>query len=422
MVVGWRAAVGELSRQASKWPLPEPRCVPVDRVAGPRRNPMSLEYHRQAFVSALNHDEIVVMARGLGMWSLLVKFVKLYASRDTLVFVLSPQRDFEKLKSALIMEEVGEDMMPAVITTAVSAAERQRAYERRGVVCITERILLGDLLRGKLPAESVGGVILTRAERVRELSPPAFVLRLLRDRAPRTTFVKAFTEDAESMASGFGTIEKAMNTLQVSRVSLWPRFHVTVGSSLDVDPPVDAVELTQPLTPHMRAMHDAVLLILEENLKDLQGRTRLDPSSLSLRNGMLHSFDSSAPEKAAPHSAWASAHPPSIPLLPSAEAAAGPAVASAERGDAAAGGRPQGPSLHAQRNADSRLRHLLPVPRHHSTPRAVRGDSASRAPPAPLPCADPLDAARAQLAALQEHVAAVRARRHTLSASQGPCV
>lgn len=329
---------------------------------------MSLEYHRQAFVSALNHDEIVVMARGLGMWSLLVKFVKLYASRDTLVFVLSPQRDFEKLKSALIMEEVGEDMMPAVITTAVSAAERLRAYERRGVVCITERILLGDLLRGKLLAESVGGVILTRAERVRELSPPAFVLRLLRDRAPRTTFVKAFTEDAESMASGFGTIEKAMNTLQVSRVSLWPRFHVTVGSSLDVETPVDAVELTQPLTPHMRAVHDAVLLILEENLKDLQGRTRLDPSSLSLRNGMLHSFDSSTP--ALPLAAFASrshTHP-----CGSAEAAAGPSVAPPERRDAAAGGRLESAALHAQRHAHPRLRHLLPLPRDSAAPRAVR--------------------------------------------------
>ena len=50
---------------------------------------MSLPFHADAFTELFEQDGLLVMAKGLGLNKLLLKFLRLHCRRDTLVFVLN---------------------------------------------------------------------------------------------------------------------------------------------------------------------------------------------------------------------------------------------------------------------------------------------------------------------------------------------
>ena len=93
------------------------------------------------------------------------------------------------------------------------------------------------------------------AHRVTDTSNEAFVLRLFRQRN-RTGFVKAITEQPETLQSGFAKVERVMKALFVTRLWLWPRFHDRVKRSLD-SPALDLIEFRIPQNQGMRAVPPA---------------------------------------------------------------------------------------------------------------------------------------------------------------------
>jgi len=50
---------------------------------------MSLRFHKDMFTDVFNEDGLLVAAKGLGVASVMLKFVKLYAGGKDLVFILS---------------------------------------------------------------------------------------------------------------------------------------------------------------------------------------------------------------------------------------------------------------------------------------------------------------------------------------------
>ena len=65
-----------------------------------------------------------------------------------------------------------------------------------------------------------------------EYCTESFIVRVYRERN-RHGFVKAFSEDAENLQTGFGRVERTMRLLYVKRLYLWPRFQATVADALD---------------------------------------------------------------------------------------------------------------------------------------------------------------------------------------------
>ncbi len=57
------------------------------------------------------------------------------------------------------------------------------------------------------------------------------MLRLLREKNPQI-FVKAFTENAVALMSGYNRVEQMMNQFGAPRLLLWPRFNVEVVNTL----------------------------------------------------------------------------------------------------------------------------------------------------------------------------------------------
>ena len=68
--------------------------------------------------------------------------------------------------------------------------------------------------------------------RISELSVESFIIRVFRQGSSEG-FIKAFSDDPETLTNAFGKVERVLKLLYVTRLYLWPRFQIQVASILD---------------------------------------------------------------------------------------------------------------------------------------------------------------------------------------------
>lgn len=135
----------------------------------------------------------------------------------------------------------------------------------------------------------ITGLLVNDAHRVSETSIEAFIIRLYREQN-REGFIKAFSDDASALASGFNKMEQVLKHLYVRHAFLYPRFHVSVNDCLAARQP-EVFEIEVAFTPLMRAMQEAILVALEATIKELQRSTKaLDASELTMQRALAKSF------------------------------------------------------------------------------------------------------------------------------------
>ena len=75
-------------------------------------------------------------------------------------------------------------LVPTVLSADFSSVERSEVYGRGGPIILTTRILVTDLLSGRLPSARTAGLLVHNAHTVTEWSGEAFAIRLLQQRNP----------------------------------------------------------------------------------------------------------------------------------------------------------------------------------------------------------------------------------------------
>lgn len=70
-----------------------------------------------------------------------------------------------------------------------------------------------------------------------------------------------------------------MKALQVRMLSLWPRFQATVKHDLE-QTPIQVIEITQPMSPAMMAIQDAIKELIVAIVQELSKTGRIDRSNL----------------------------------------------------------------------------------------------------------------------------------------------
>ncbi|KAL1523711.1 hypothetical protein AB1Y20_018641 [Prymnesium parvum] len=232
---------------------------------------------------------LAVLARGLGASAVLRRLVQHHCRHARLVFVLNTTKEEEeRLRHDLALE--GTPQLPVLITNECEAAERCELYRRGGLLFVTARILVVDLLSERVGIEQIGGFLVANAHRVAEASNVAFILRIVKQRN-KTAFVKALSDDALALTNGFSRIEKLMRSLYARRLHLWPRFHMAVSEELEASQP-NVEELTAPLSAKGQQLQHALLEAVDSSLKELRGINQgVDVSQLTLENSLFKSFD-----------------------------------------------------------------------------------------------------------------------------------
>jgi DNA excision repair protein ERCC-4 len=167
----------------------------------------------EALSELVQHDSLLVLAKGLGMHAILRRLVLSCLGPAHLVLLLNTTREEQEL---LIheLERAGIDdaLLPPTINNEWSAAQRVERYLRGGVLMVTARILVVDMLCERLPTTCVDGVLVANAHRVAEASNVAFALRMFRQRR-RKGFVRALSDEPGAIMRGFGNVERVRTRL-----------------------------------------------------------------------------------------------------------------------------------------------------------------------------------------------------------------
>lgn len=178
------------------------------------------KYLQRAFEEQFREDGLTVMAHGLGVRYLLIKFIHFYCtdkryavpavtpplpshqasstSSDALplataegeerrrvrklVFVINATGMEELIKNGLMHIGLLPNQFPTFITNEVSVQERVDMYSRGGCFVITSRILIVDLLDDRITPDHICGFLVPNAHRITELSIESFILRVYRDK------------------------------------------------------------------------------------------------------------------------------------------------------------------------------------------------------------------------------------------------
>lgn len=165
------------------------------------RTETMLDYENQIFLDAFHSDGLLIMSKGLGLTRVFAEFLRVYSDPASLVLVLNSSPSDENFFTEQL-EKMGVAKAPRIITNEINASERQRTYMEGGVLFITSRILVVDLLTDRVPLDHVTGILVYRAHKIIESCQEAFILRLFRQKN-KTGFIKAFTDYADAFTSGF---------------------------------------------------------------------------------------------------------------------------------------------------------------------------------------------------------------------------
>ncbi|KAL1915153.1 uncharacterized protein VTP21DRAFT_7634 [Calcarisporiella thermophila] len=252
---------------------------------------LQLEFQRQIVTELLAEDGLLILARGLGLPSILCALLQIYSAPEHLVLLLNTNQEEETaLREELAVNGVKQPGL-RVINNETPASERSEIYKSGGILSITSRILIVDMLNKSIPTHIVSGILVNHAERVTTTSTEAFILRVFREEN-KEGFIKAFSDNPEQFVSGFAPLQKTLKLLHLRKVYLWPRFHLFITENLEKRK-ADVVELRQPLSDAMRDIQSATIECMETCLSELKrANPTIDIVDFNVENALFKSFDS----------------------------------------------------------------------------------------------------------------------------------
>lgn len=127
-----------------------------------------LGFHRDIIKEIATESGLLVLARGLGLNSIIKSLVHLYADPKLLVFLIisesdDPLLDLDEEKNVEFAIETAAHINR--IKPDHSIKERSRFYGKGGVIILSARVFLMDLLHSRIPIPLVTGVMIQDAQK-----------------------------------------------------------------------------------------------------------------------------------------------------------------------------------------------------------------------------------------------------------------
>lgn len=236
-----------------------------------------LAFHDDIQQDLSEKDSLVVLARGLGMSQAFARLIARTVSPNTLTIGLNISRPVATQVIYPLLSTLPSahptHLLPRYLSADYPAKDRAQIYKTGGFLIASSTVLVHDLLHATLPPTAISGIAIYAAETLRPNSNDDFVLKLFRAGNP-SGFINAFSQNAPALARGFHPAEKLMRSLYIARLSLWPRFHVSVKAALAAHPP-DLVDLSVSLPYRLSALVNALRSCVTAVLNDLRLATRM---------------------------------------------------------------------------------------------------------------------------------------------------
>lgn len=220
---------------------------------------LSLPFQYEMLQNVLNTDgPLLIVGKGLGLSSIVANLLHVLATpiktdnkvKNSLIIVMNAtasdnQRISDELQelSWLDIESDTDDRdfdnsitnerkFYVVTADSLSVEKRRQLYLNGGIISVTSRILIVDLLSGILHPNKITGMVVLNVDTLRDYSNESFIIEIYRTQN-RWGFIKGFSECPESFIMEFSPLLRRMNDLKFKRVLLWPRFRLEISSILN---------------------------------------------------------------------------------------------------------------------------------------------------------------------------------------------
>lgn len=259
---------------------------------------LPLRYQQELFQELRQKDELVILARGLGLLRLVTNLLHSYdAAGNNLILVVGADDRENGWIGESLAEHAAISMSPkarglsVVNTDMMSVGTREKMYAQGGIFSVTSRILIVDFLTKLLDPETVTGVVVLHAEKIVATSLEAFILRIYRQ-SNKAGFLKAFSDSPEPFTTGFAPLSTMMRNMFLRSVSLWPRFQVQVAQSLEGKKKAEVIELEVPMSDSMRDIQNAIMECAEVSVSELKkSNSGLEMEDWNVDSALHKQFD-----------------------------------------------------------------------------------------------------------------------------------
>lgn len=118
-----------------------------------------LPYQRTILQQLTESDGLLILARGLGLQLLVARLLKIYEDPANLVLVINATPEEERG----LGEELG--MRLKCVGHDSPAKDRAELYSRGGILSVTSRIIVVDMLNKVVPVDKITGLVVLHAEK-----------------------------------------------------------------------------------------------------------------------------------------------------------------------------------------------------------------------------------------------------------------
>lgn len=236
-------------------------------------------------------DVLLILARGLGLRTIVASILRLYDGPTNLVILVNAKSSKEEEGLMEELKTMGVKK-PGLQTIShhTTSAQRQEMYLNGGLVSVTSRILVVDMLNGTVPTDLITGLVVMHAESITPTCTESFIVRLYRDKN-KDGFLKAFSDSPDHFGVGLSPLQTVLTQLKVRRVELWPRFHRDIIGDLGKKKS-DVIELHQDLSRSMREIQSGIYVCLDAVLNELKKNTgSVDIDDATMENAIFPRFE-----------------------------------------------------------------------------------------------------------------------------------
>lgn len=228
-----------------------------------------LEFEKEMLENLLEDDCLMITSRGMTLEKVVTEFIRTYNAPSNLVFIINASnKETNFILQSLTIGSKPDDFHPRSVTSEYSVNERKKLYLDGGIIFVTSRILVVDMLLERIPLDLITGLIVFKAHKIEDECQEAFILRLYRMKN-KTGFIKGFSNFPSAFVGGFSRIDRIMRFLFVKKLYLWPRFHASVNASLGSRAKPEVIEIRLSLSEHMKNIQFAIMDLISMCLKEI---------------------------------------------------------------------------------------------------------------------------------------------------------
>lgn len=213
---------------------------------------VTLPFQQQIIQNCLMSDDpLVIMGQGLGVTNVVANLLHVLATptringeaKRSLVVLLNASsndnRQIDEELQELAWLDEPTDLLTSterpfniVTSDSLSVEKRRQLYLTGGIVSVTSRILIVDLLSGILHPNKITGMVVLNVDSLKNNSNESFILEIYRSQN-NWGFIKGFSENPGPFIMEFSPLLRRKRELRFKNVLLWPRFRVEISSILN---------------------------------------------------------------------------------------------------------------------------------------------------------------------------------------------